>query len=180
MSCFGAEPEVVADLWTRIDPEKTMPRGAKAEHIMWTLYCLKIYSVEEVNIQNILWEKQYKGDICCPALVTIAGTDMPVQHKFDPKFCSHKFRSNRLKYEVGVCIQSGNIVWVNGPFRGGENDLNIACQAVISALEDRGMVEADGGYAGKEFYIKIPKDAKTEEHRHIKAVTRSRHETANN
>eukprot|EP00804_Cyclotella_cryptica_P006162 CCRYP_015261-RB/>CCRYP_015261-RB protein AED:0.20 eAED:0.17 QI:0/-1/0/1/-1/0/1/0/139 len=105
---------------------------------------------------------------------------MPVQHKFDPKFCSHKFRSNGLKYEVGVCIQSGNIVWVNGPFRGGEYDLNIARQAVIGVLEEGEMVEADGGYAGEEFYIKIPKDAKTEEHRHIKTVTRSCHETANN
>ena len=53
MSCFGAEPEVVADLWMRIDPKKTMPRGAKAEHIMWTLYFLKLYNAEEVNILNI-------------------------------------------------------------------------------------------------------------------------------
>jgi hypothetical protein len=53
MSCFGAESEVVADLWMRINPKKTMPRGAKAKHIMWTLYVLKLYNVEEVNIQNI-------------------------------------------------------------------------------------------------------------------------------
>ena len=38
------------------------------------------------------------------------------------------------------------------------------------------MVGANGGYTGKEFYIKIPKDEKTEEHRHIKMVTRSHHE----
>jgi hypothetical protein len=35
------------------------------------------------------------------------------------------------------------------------------------------------GYAGKEFYIKIPQDATTKEQIHIKTVTRSRHETAN-
>jgi hypothetical protein len=49
----------------------------------------------------------------------------------DPKFCSHEFKSNGLKYEVGVYIQSGNIVCDNGPFCGGENDLTIAHQAVI-------------------------------------------------
>ena len=53
MSCFGDAPEVVADLWMRIDPEKTMPGGAKPEHIMWTLYFVKLYNPEEVNIQNI-------------------------------------------------------------------------------------------------------------------------------
>ena len=105
---------------------------------------------------------------------------MPVQHRFDPKFCSHKFKSNGLKYEVGVCIQSGNIVWVNGPFRGGESDITIARQAVISALDEDEMVEADGGYGGEDFYIKIPKHATTDEQRRIKTITRSRHETANN
>ena len=58
--------------------------------------------------------------------------------------------------------------------------MNIAFQAVISILEEGEIVEADWGYAGKEYYIKIPKDAKTNEHRHIKMVTRSRHELANN
>ena len=53
MSCFGAEPSVVAELWTRINPEKMMPRGVKAEHIMWALYFLKVYNVEEVNTQNV-------------------------------------------------------------------------------------------------------------------------------
>eukprot|EP00804_Cyclotella_cryptica_P021378 CCRYP_016786-RA/>CCRYP_016786-RA protein AED:0.16 eAED:0.16 QI:0/-1/0/1/-1/0/1/0/117 len=105
---------------------------------------------------------------------------MSVQHRFDRKFCSHKFKSNGLKYEVGVCIQLGNIVCVNGPFRGGESDITIARQAVIGALDEDGMVEADGGYSGEDFYIKIPKDATTDEQRRIKTITRSCHETANN
>jgi hypothetical protein len=84
-----------------------------------------------------------------------------------------------LKYEVCVCIQSGNIVWVNGPFRGGEHDITIARQALLDALDEDEMVEADGGYAGEQFYIKIPKDASSEEEKWMKQVTRSRHETAN-
>ena len=53
MSCFGAEPPVVAELWARINPEETMPPGVKAEHIMWALYFLKVYNAEEVNTQNV-------------------------------------------------------------------------------------------------------------------------------
>jgi hypothetical protein len=41
------------------------------------------------------------------------------------------------------------------------------------------MVEADGGYAGEKFYIKIPADATSEDEEYMKKVTRSRHETAN-
>jgi hypothetical protein len=53
MSCFRAEPPIVAELWARINPEKTMPRGVKAEHIGWVLYSLKVYNAEEVNAQNV-------------------------------------------------------------------------------------------------------------------------------
>ena len=53
MSCFGAEPPIMAELWTRITPEKTMPQGVKAEHIMQVLYLLTVYNIEEVNTQNV-------------------------------------------------------------------------------------------------------------------------------
>lgn len=119
------------------------------------------------------------GKIGNQALVTIDGTDMPVESMFDPKFCSHKFKSNGLKFEVGVCIETGDIVWINVPFRCGMGDITIARQAVISALEDGEMAEADGGYRGEPFYIKVPKDATSAEEFDMKNVARSRHETAN-
>ena len=53
MTCFGAEPPIVAELWTRINPEKTMPQGVKAENIMWVLYFLKVYNVEEISAQHV-------------------------------------------------------------------------------------------------------------------------------
>jgi hypothetical protein len=74
---------------------------------------------------------------------------MSSKHHFDPKFMSHKFRSNGVKYEIGVCIQTGNIVWIHGPFRGGEGDLEIARSALLDALDEDEMVEADGGYGGE-------------------------------
>jgi hypothetical protein len=113
------------------------------------------------------------------ARVTIDGTNMPVQYEWDPRFMSHKFMSNALKYEIGVCIKSGNIVWINGPFCGGEHDITIARQAVIDAMDEDEMAEADGGYEGEKFSIKIPDDAKSKDEGYMKQVARSRHETAN-
>jgi hypothetical protein len=64
---------------------------------------------------QIVWDNQYLGDFGNKALVTLDGTDMPVQMIFFKKFMSHKFKGNGLKYEVGVCIATGCIVWIHGP-----------------------------------------------------------------
>jgi len=40
------------------------------------------------------------GDSGNKALVTLDGTDMPVEMKFAKEFMSHKFKGNGLKYEV--------------------------------------------------------------------------------
>ncbi len=53
MACFGAKPNVMAHLWTLIDPERTMPTGVKTEHIIWAFYFLKLYTQEEVNTRNV-------------------------------------------------------------------------------------------------------------------------------
>ena len=35
---------------------------------------------------------------------------------FEPGYYSHKFHRAGVRYELGVSIQSGDIVWLNGPF----------------------------------------------------------------
>lgn len=128
---------------------------------------------------KIVWNNRFLGDIGNEALVSINGTDLPVQYCFNRRFFSHKFRSNGLRYELGVCLRTGDIVWINGPFRAGQSDINIARQAVTSALEDGEKVEADGGYDGEKLHIKIPTDAMDAEEHRMKTIARSRHETAN-
>ena len=53
MSCFGAKPAVMAELWTMIDPENTMPNGAKPDHMTWAFYYLMQYPTEEVFALNV-------------------------------------------------------------------------------------------------------------------------------
>jgi hypothetical protein len=53
MSCFGAKPAVMAELWTMIDPENTMSNGVKPAHITWAFYYLKQYPTEEVFARNV-------------------------------------------------------------------------------------------------------------------------------
>jgi hypothetical protein len=53
MACFGARPTVMADVWTRIDPVNTMPKGAEPKHLLWMFYFLKLYNQEELNAANV-------------------------------------------------------------------------------------------------------------------------------
>ena len=84
------------------------------------------------------------------------GTDCRIQEPipFDSKWFSHKFKAAALRYEVGVCIQTSEIVWVNGPYPCGHwPDLRIARNDLIYMVEDGEKILADGGYRdGYEFF----------------------------
>lgn len=94
---------------------------------------------------------------------------------------SHKFKNSGLRYEVGVGIQGGDIVWVNGPYPCGKyNDIKIfkdGMKKKLSFCEEK--VEADDGYRGEDFYIELPKKG-TKKQRTEKTLARGRHETVNN
>lgn len=119
------------------------------------------------------------SDIGNEALVTIDGTDMNCEIRFDKRFYSHKFKSGGLRYEVGVCIRTGRIVWIHGPFRCGKTDITISRNAVLYALRDGERVEADLGYRGEDLKINTPNEFGPREMEKMKQYARSRHETAN-
>ena len=69
---------------------------------------------------------------------------------FAKAFYSHKFVKAGLCYEVGLCIQTGLIVWINGPFAVGKyNNITIFRSKMIYELLDWEMVEADQCYVGQ-------------------------------
>jgi hypothetical protein len=49
---------------------------------------------------------------------------------------------------LGISIFSGDIVWRNGPHRGGKNDITIFVERLRDMLEEGEMIEADAGYKG--------------------------------
>ena len=87
-----------------------------------------------------------------------------------------------LRYKVGLCILTGDIVWINGLYAPGlYNDLQIFWDSLVSQLEPNERVEADDGYKGEHpQYVKCPagfcNPAETEE---MQSRVRSRQETVN-
>lgn len=127
-----------------------------------------------------MWESRHIQAIAGnTALTTFDGTDLKAECSFDKRFYSHKFKGAGLRYELGICIQTGHIVWINGPFRAGFPDISIFRHAAKCALDDGEKVEADGGYRGEGEYIYTPNKFNKKEDEEMRGLARNRHETVN-
>lgn len=118
------------------------------------------------------------GSIC---KISVDGTDFRIYEPkpFDSMWYSHKFRGPGVRYEVGVCIQTGWIVWINGPFPCGTwPDLRIARSALIDALDSGEKYLADGGYKDGGVFAVTPNGLNSTEQQ-MKKIVRARHETVN-
>jgi hypothetical protein len=113
----------------------------------------------------------------------VDGTDYKIA-EHGPAFSSHKFAmKSGLRYEIAICILTGDIVWLNGPFPcGRNNDLTIFRSSLMSHLAQAERVEADDGYLGEApLHVKCPKSfTNPQETEAMQQRVRNRQETVNN
>eukprot|EP00536_Pseudo-nitzschia_multiseries_P006474 jgi/Psemu1/193182/e_gw1.138.9.1 len=112
--------------------------------------------------------------------ISVDGTDCPAYEPwpFSRQMYSHKLNGPGIKYEVGVCLKTGWIVWINGPFVGSANDATIFKEGLSTLLHDDEGVEVDRGYKGDD-EMKLPDMGMTSKQRKMKANARAQHETVN-
>ncbi len=86
-----------------------------------------------------------------------------------------------LRYELGVDIPAGNLVWIQGPYPAGKyNDIKIFNSVLCHYLEPGERVETDNGYVRYADKIKCPYNTcNPEENLTMQARVRSWHETLN-
>lgn len=127
--------------------------------LLWLFLISNIRLLLLITLQ-ILWENRRINDIGNDCLVSVDGTDFRIKQikPWSEAWYSYKYNGPGLRYEVGVCIRTGAIVWIHGPFAPGDyNDIEIFRHAMIAFLEDGERVEADAGYRGEHpRYVKIP------------------------
>jgi hypothetical protein len=132
---------------------------------------------------QIKWENRFRRDTrnkTCK--VTVDGTDCQIFEPtpFSKDWFSHKFKAAGLRYEVAVCIQTGDIVWIHGPFQCGKwPDIKIFRSKLIDHLAPGEMVEADKGYRGERHKIRTADNYLSRTDRKAKKKARARHETVN-
>jgi len=94
--------------------------------------------------------------------ITVDETDFKIQEQRDQprSWYSHKFHGPGVRYEVGVGITSGDIVWIHGPKRAGRYpDITIFRMRLKKKLKQHGeMAVADNGYRGEPETIDLPAD----------------------
>ena len=115
-------------------------------------------------------------------LLSVDGTDFQIPYH-GRRFHSHKYRfGSCLRYEVGICSLSGELVWINGPYEPGIwNDLMIFRDSLKTMLHPGERVEADDGYRGDSpGFVKCPQSIGSHELTvAMSAIVRRRHETVN-
>jgi hypothetical protein len=132
------------------------------------------------NALKIRWENRFRGDRNKACKVTVDGTDFRINEPspFNRKWFSHKFNGPGVRYEIAVCIQTGDIVWIYGPFACGRwPDMKIFKSKLINKLLPGEKVEADMGYNGDK--VRKPNDYFSHNEKKAKKRARARHETVN-
>jgi hypothetical protein len=125
-------------------------------------------------------------DVLSDCTMTVDGTDFRIPQKGavtkGNAFGSHKYAGkSALRYELGVDILTGNLVWIQGPYPAGKyTDIKIFNKVLRNFLEPGERVEADEGYRGHPDKIKCPgNDANPAENRAMQGRVRACHETLN-
>ena len=132
-------------------------------------------------ISQIVFEKRKEDDILNDCLMSVDGTDYRIYQK-GSRFASHKYAGkSALRYELGICIRTGRLVWIQGPYPAGEwNDIAIFTDCLAHFLDPDERVEADCGYVGHADLIKCPNNpSNPQENLAMQGRVRSRHETFN-
>lgn len=117
--------------------------------------------------------------------MTVDGTDFRVPQQGSATtgnaFASHKYAGkSALRYELGVDIRAGNLVWIQGPYPAGKyTDITIFNEVLRHFLEPGERVEADEGYRGHMDKVKGPGNDLTTRNSKKQGRVRARHETLN-
>jgi hypothetical protein len=99
----------------------------------------------------------------------------------DSKYFSHKFGKAGINYELGVAIASSRLVWMNGPFKAGTNDVTIfkdhGLKKKLSSLEKKAI--GDKGYTGHADVVSYFNKFDARPVKKFKSRALRRHETFN-
>lgn len=105
------------------------------------------------------------------------GVDFRIKepYPFDPKWYSHKFHGPGMRYEIGLNIRTGGIVWSHGGYPCGlYPDLKLAREAYTLSVNPGEKTVADSIYSDPVYFIR-----KTSLNIKLHDRIMARHETVN-
>jgi hypothetical protein len=103
------------------------------------------------SLLQVVFENRFRNDRRRTCKIIVDCTDCaifepwPWEPGFNRQFVSHKINWAALKYEAGVCIQTGDIVRVNGPFKAGKQKAWARHETVNGRLKISGFLPVFSG-----------------------------------
>lgn len=94
---------------------------------------------------------------------------------------SHKLNKPGLTYELCIDLRRQNLVWINGPFKAGVNDITVArmLNGILSKIPFGKKIIGDKGYRGEYDKITVPNKHDSKNVQAYKSRASARHETFN-
>jgi hypothetical protein len=143
-----------------------------------------VEKIQALKTQKIGWpEDNFGGDIFA---ITVDGTHCWLQEpqhatwSQDSRYFSHKYGKAGLAYELGISISESKLVWLNGPFMAGKNDVQIFQKGLKQKLQTAGkMAIGDGGYTGHPYQCSTPNNHNSSSLSKFKSRALKRHERFN-
>jgi hypothetical protein len=149
-----------------------------------------IRRIAALKAKKIVWDPRLNDQNSEIFVVTIDGTDFRIWEKKHPTLprengqCSKKFNHGAVKYEIAISIFTAKVVWISGPFRGGEHDMNMLRQGgLLDKIADGKLAVVDRGYTSSrpevEAKLSLPNVHDPKEVNNFKSRSRLRQETFN-
>lgn len=119
----------------------------------YLIYCKNnLYTSNNSNTicnKKIEFESRFFGNYFMNCLVSIDGTDTPIQepYQFSTEWYSYKLNGPGWRYSIGLSINIPDICWINEPFKPGiVTGLEIFRHKLKSGLEEEDRIYGDRIY----------------------------------
>ena len=144
---------------------------------------IKVYvdAIAALKDEKIVWDIDSNPE---EYLISVDGVHFRIHEprtKPSAKWCSYKFKSAGLAYEIGLTIFDSRVVWVIGPYQAAVHDKEIYESKLKKKIPVGKKVVADRGYRGEEGRrtLSIRNTHDTPAVKDFKRRVRARHENFN-
>lgn len=93
--------------------------------------------------------------------------------------CSYKNKKPGLVYEIAIALYHDTLVWINGPFPAGLNDLQVFRAGLKDKIPEGKRLVSDQGYVAEPEFCSTRNPLDTVEMKELKKRGKARHETFN-
>lgn len=113
---------------------------------------IRVYvdAIAALKGQKIVWDIDNNPETF---LISVDGVHFRVNEpRTQPSatWCSHKFKSAGVTYEIGIAVYHNKVVWINGPHKAAVHDKEIYESKLRKKMPAGKKAIADRGYRGEE------------------------------